>query len=261
VRLISLQKGFGLDQLEKAGFSVESLGEDFDAGPSAFLDTAAAMAGLDLIVSVDTSIVHLAGALGRPVWVALKHVPEWRWMLGREDSPWYPTMRLFRQGAKDDWANVFARMAEALPALIASKRSKAQAASPSLLIPAAVGELVDKITILEIKAERIPDAKKLANVRRELDLLRELKERRGISGGQLDALTAGLKRTNEALWEIEESIRRCELAGDFGPGFVALARSVYKENDKRSALKRDINVLFGSAIVEEKYFTAEAPPR
>ena len=88
-----------------------TLGDQFDSGPDAFADTAALMMHLDLIVTSDTSIAHLAGALGRPVWVALKKVPEWRWLTDREDSPWYPTMRLFRQTTAGDWSDVFARMA------------------------------------------------------------------------------------------------------------------------------------------------------
>jgi Flp pilus assembly protein TadD len=114
VRLISLQKGEGEDQIAAAGFPLETL-DGADAGPDAFLDTAAVMANLDLIVTSDTSIAHLAGALGRPVWVALRKVPDWRWMLERADSPWYPTMRLFRQSRDGDWSPVFAAMAEALP--------------------------------------------------------------------------------------------------------------------------------------------------
>jgi hypothetical protein len=113
VRLISLQKGEGEEQIAGAGFAVETL-EGLDAGPDAFVDTAAAMMSLDLIVSSDTSIPHLAGALGRPVWVALRLVPDWRWMIERADNPWYPTMRLFRQTTDGDWAPVFAAMAGAL---------------------------------------------------------------------------------------------------------------------------------------------------
>jgi tetratricopeptide (TPR) repeat protein len=251
VRLISLQKGFGTGQLADSGLKAEALGEDFDAGPHAFADTAAVMANLDLIVSVDTSVAHLAGAMGRPVFVALKHVPEWRWMLDRPDSPWYPTMRLFRQRTKGDWGGVFAEIAKAVEAQV-----KPQTAPP-LQLPAAVGELFDKIAILEIKAERIPDAGKRANVERELALLRDLRQGRGLSRTGLERLTAELKQTNAALWDIEDAIRRCERQGDFGPAFIELARSVYKENDKRSELKREINMLFASAIVEEKYFPAE----
>jgi tetratricopeptide (TPR) repeat protein len=250
IRLISLQKGFGTGQIAESGVPIETLGEDFDSGPSAFVDTAAVMANLDLIVSVDTSLAHLAGAMGKPVFVALKRVPEWRWMLDRTDSPWYPTMRLFRQQKRGDWTGVFAEIANAVAAI-----SKPPA--PPLQIPAAIGELFDKITILEIKAARIPDPQKRKNVERELALLQQLRQGRGLTSAALDRLTAELKRTNCALWDIEDAIRRCERRSDFGPAFIELARSVYKENDKRSDLKREINLLFASAIVEEKYFPPE----
>jgi hypothetical protein len=119
VRLISVQKHDGLDQLESlpAGTKVETLG-DFDSGPDAFIDTAAVMENLDLIITSDTSIAHLAGALGRPTWVALKYVAEWRWLLDRDDSPWYPTMRLFRQETDGDWKSVFAKMERELRSLL-----------------------------------------------------------------------------------------------------------------------------------------------
>ena len=114
VRLISLQKNEGERQIAAAGFAVETL-DGLDTGPDGFLDTAAVMETLDLIVTSDTSIAHLAGALARPVWVALRRVPDWRWMLDRGDSPWYPTMRLFRQAVDGDWGTVLAAMQKALP--------------------------------------------------------------------------------------------------------------------------------------------------
>jgi hypothetical protein len=124
VRLISLQKQVGLNQL--AGLPedarIETLGDNFDSGPDAFVDTAAVMNNLDLIITCDTSIAHLAGALGRPTWVALKHVPDWRWMLDREDTPWYPTMRLFRQDQRDEWGRVFSKIEESLRGLLARSR-------------------------------------------------------------------------------------------------------------------------------------------
>jgi len=115
IRLISLQKGAGHEQLATSPIPVETLGEDYDAGPDAFLDAAAAMELVDLVISCDTSLAHLAGALARPVWVVLKFAPDWRYLLGREDSPWYPTMRLFRQDRPGDWQSVFATMAAAMP--------------------------------------------------------------------------------------------------------------------------------------------------
>lgn len=116
VRLISLQKFDGVEQLRDMppGMAVEELGDAFDAGGDAFLDSAAVIDCLDLVITCDTSVAHLAGALARPTWVLLKKVPEWRWFLDREDSPWYPRTRLFRQTGNGDWGGVFARVAAAL---------------------------------------------------------------------------------------------------------------------------------------------------
>lgn len=116
VLLISLQKYAGAEQLESLlpGMTVETLGEDFDAGDDAFVDCAAVMKNLDLVVSSDTAAAHLAGALGCPVWIVLKYVPDWRWMMHRDDSPWYPTARLFRQTRHGDWDEVFERIAREL---------------------------------------------------------------------------------------------------------------------------------------------------
>ena len=119
VRLISLQKKHGLDQLASlpSGTIVENLGDEFDSGPDAFIDTAAVMANLDLIITADISIAHVGGALGCPTWVGLKYVPDWRWLIDREDSPWYPTMRLFRQNIDGDWNFVFSRIEQELRVL------------------------------------------------------------------------------------------------------------------------------------------------
>jgi len=113
VRLISLQTGFGTEQL--AGQSWVEILEGLDDGPDAFLDCAAAIENLDLVITLDSAVAHLAGALGRPVWVGLKQVPDWRWFLGRKDSPWYSSMRLFRQSKEGDWAGLFAEMQLQVP--------------------------------------------------------------------------------------------------------------------------------------------------
>jgi tetratricopeptide (TPR) repeat protein len=111
VRLISLHRGAGEAQLAHLppSMRVEQLGDELDRD-GAFLDTAAVIMHCHLVITSDTAVAHLAGALGAPVWLALKHVPEWRWMLQREDSPWYPTMRLFRQHTRGDWPEVFERI-------------------------------------------------------------------------------------------------------------------------------------------------------
>jgi tetratricopeptide (TPR) repeat protein len=141
VRLISLQKGHGVEQLERLppGMRVETLGEDFDAGTHAFVDAAAAIGLLDLVVTCDTSIAHLAGALGRPVWVALKKDAEWRWLRDRTDSPWYPTMRLFRQPEIGDWVAIFAEMADACTRLVRRRRASHRSAVGDLCGETAIG--------------------------------------------------------------------------------------------------------------------------
>jgi len=123
-------------------------------------------------------------------------------------------------------------------------------------VPVSIGELVDKLTILEIKAKRIADESKLKNVGRELEALRSVRARAGIDSGAVDEATQRLKRVNEALWSIEDEIRAEERRGEFGPRFVELARSVYRENDKRAALKRTIDQLTGSTLSEEKSYEA-----
>ena len=118
VKLISLQKGPGTEQLQAlAGqFPVVDLGEDFDTANGPFVDTAAIMSNVDLVISSDSALGHLAGALGASVWLALPFVADWRWLLEREDSPWYPSMRLFRQRQHGEWDGVFCRIREALKA-------------------------------------------------------------------------------------------------------------------------------------------------
>jgi len=123
VELYSLQKGRGLEQLVRVlgDFSIVDLSGRLDLGVGAFTVTAAAMCNLDLIICCDTASAHLAGAMGRPVWLALSYAADWRWLLQREDSPWYPTMRLFRQPQLSDWGAVFQDMAGTLPQLVSGK--------------------------------------------------------------------------------------------------------------------------------------------
>jgi tetratricopeptide (TPR) repeat protein len=121
VHLISLQKGTGTEQLAEAPFPVRTLGPDFDESAGAFMDSAAVMSNVDLVITSDTATAHLAGALGVPVWVALPFVADWRWLLDREDSPWYPTMRLFRQQQEADWRPVFRHIEQALRAQLVSR--------------------------------------------------------------------------------------------------------------------------------------------
>ncbi len=125
------------------------------------------------------------------------------------------------------------------------------AASPQ--VPISWGELIDKITILEIKVERLSTGQARANAARELSLLREIAGP-VLRGGKAEALVARLKALNEALWEIEDRIRDHERSGIFDAGFIELARAVYKRNDERGSVKRDINLVLGSELIEEKSY-------
>lgn len=126
-----------------------------------------------------------------------------------------------------------------------------------ILVPVSPGELLDKITILRIKSARMTDAAKLANVRRELELLeRTWSESHHAQQRDVSADVAALQAVNERLWVIEDDIRDKERAQAFDAEFIRLARAVYFENDERAAIKKRINVALGSAIVEEKSYAA-----
>jgi len=120
------------------------------------------------------------------------------------------------------------------------------------------GELLDKLTILEIKRRRITEPTKLRHVEEEWAALNAARDRDVPPSAELTELTEQLGAVNEALWDVEDELRRCEQAADFGPRFVELARSVYRHNDRRAALKRQINLLLGSRLIEEKLYAPYA---
>jgi len=124
----------------------------------------------------------------------------------------------------------------------------------TIKIPISWGELIDKITILEIKMDRIKDAKKLENIEKELLALRLVFDQGCSEPEVIVDLKAELRAVNEKLWEIEDDIRKCEKAKDFSQRFIDLARAVYINNDQRAALKRDINTVLKSELFEEKSY-------
>jgi hypothetical protein len=121
-------------------------------------------------------------------------------------------------------------------------------------IPISWGELIDKMTILEIKTTRIQDMKKLANINKELQALRLIFAQECSDPEMIRQVKAELRAVNEKLWEIEDDIRRCEKKKDFGRRFIDLARAVYINNDQRAALKREINTILQSEMFEEKSY-------
>jgi hypothetical protein len=126
----------------------------------------------------------------------------------------------------------------------------------NIQVPTSPGELIDKITILQIKTERMTDPAKTANVQHELAILDRTLQSELPSSPELAALSDELKQVNLQLWDIEDEIRECERRKDFGDRFIQLARSVYFTNDRRSEVKRKINLLLGSRIIEEKSYSA-----
>lgn len=126
----------------------------------------------------------------------------------------------------------------------------------TVMVPLSLGELTDKITILKIKCARITDADRLRNVEHEYRLLLDLWASAAPDDPALSELRSALQAVNETLWQVEDDIRDHERRGDFGPAFVELARAVYRNNDRRAAIKRQISQRFNSEIVEEKSYTS-----
>lgn len=255
VRLISLQHGVGVDQLAAVPFGsrIEIPGPDFDAGPDAFLDTAALIMSLDLVVTVDSAVAHVAAALGRPVIFALQERDaDWRWIPGQATTRWYPSATLMRQDKHGDWWSAFVKIAEE----VRRRAERASAGGAQPMTPISVGELLDKISILQIKRERLPEGTKRNNVLKELSALEAVVKTQGLAGPNNETLRAQLKSVNEALWDIEDDIRRLEAVQDFGPRFIALARAVYITNDQRAEIKSELNNLAGSALREEKSYAS-----
>jgi ADP-heptose:LPS heptosyltransferase len=125
VELISLQKELRDSDRETLKAHAEIL--HFGSQLRDFSDTASLVSLLDVVISVDTAVAHLAGAMGKPVWLLLPFAPDWRWLLDRNDSPWYPATRLFRQSRAGDWDGVIRRVAEELPKFLASRKQASAA--------------------------------------------------------------------------------------------------------------------------------------
>jgi hypothetical protein len=253
VRLISLQYKDGLDQLDDlpSDVKVEILGGDFNSGPDAFVDTAAVIANLDLIISCDTSIPHLAGALGRRTWIALKQVPDWRWMLEREDSPWYPTVRLFRQPERGDWNSVFKKIEQELRSLLAPH---APAASSTARVPirsgpniqVSWGDLFDRISLLEGELTRPPSPTITGRLHRELAALCAATGHIELERPEIATLKAELRIVNETLGRLDIALRAKTDANVLDRELIELARSIQLYKDRRMSLKRAIDRLLNA---------------
>lgn len=268
--LLSLQKGFGSEQLEGCSFRSRfvSCQHQVDATWD-FLETAAIIANCDLVITSDTAVAHLAAGLGQPTWLLLQAVPEWRWGLEGDSSFWYPSMRLFRQKDRGNWAEVIERVAQALqdgspprstgqPSAARENAARAAAASGSgegaqarIQAPISLGELIDRITCLQIKAQPLQGSA-LQTVEEELRPLLATLESLDLQINP--TLIQRLRDVNTGLIAIEHEVRQKQRNSDFGEDFIRLVRSDYQQKDRRAAIRKEINSLYGSSLVEEKIY-------
>ena len=261
--MLSLQKGFGSEQLETCSFKDRFVScQDLVNQTWDFLETAAIISNCDLVITSDTSVAHLAGGMGKTTWLLLHKVPDWRWGLEGDNTFWYPSMRLFRQREQGNWNEVMEMVAEALLEHFRGRSTPAEPATdpqPSIkpepaqdiLAPISLGELIDKITILQIKTQNLQGIAR-ENVKKELEALETT-----LNNLQLSiepALIQRLKEVNQDLWQIEDDIRNQERQKSFGETFIHLARAVYQRNDLRAAIKKEISTTYGSVFVEEKSY-------
>jgi tetratricopeptide (TPR) repeat protein len=229
VRLISLQKGTGTEQLddEALGFAVQDLGR-FVNTQGAFTDTAAIMKQLDLVISCDTAMAHLAGALGVPVWVAIPFAPDWRWLRHRDDSPWYPSMRLFRQKAAGNWDEVFNRIAAELTRRVtgtapATSTAEAEAQAEKARALAANGDLDGAATAFREALRLSPGSPDI---------------HRG-----LGATLAKQGKSDEAVAAFQQALHwrpdAAELHSDLGLAYLQQARVVEAQRHFQEATRRE----------------------
>lgn len=238
VRLFSVQKYDGMEQLaELAGpLSIVDLGSRLDEASGPFMDTAAVLKNLDLFITSDTAVAHLAGALGVPVWLALSSAPGWNWMVGRDDSPWYPTMRLFRQPKLGDWFSVFERIARELAKLVPpSVRAR------SIEVRVSPGELLERIARLEYEVEIGSDEQSQCSAREKLAGLMRTKEGMLTASDQLAALASEMQAIVRALRSAEDAMNRCTRDGDFGSQFVEHARTAAEKRAQLAGLRSQVD--------------------
>lgn len=216
---------------------------------NSFADTIAILNNLDLVITVDTVLVHLAGVAEVPTWLLLGKYSDWRWF-NDDRSIWYDNVEILRNTERDDWDVAIANVVDRLQQEFAIK-SRQSVSSTLLTVPVSIGELFDKFTILKIKQEKITDVEKLVLIERELSFLEPMVKQYHIDPLIVDEL----RMVNLALWNIEDGIRIKEANQEFDDEFIELARDVYKTNDQRAALKNEISRLLGSDIIEVKDYT------
>ena len=232
-----------------------------------YSDAAAKLDNLNLVISVDTSMAHLGGALGLKTWILLGENSDWRWGTEGEKSYWYDSVELFRRNDELSWNLLFEVINEKLSDFSKNKRNgnsikkstfqQINRTENVIKVPISIGELVDKSTILLIKSIKVKDQKKLINIKYEKQLLKELIKSNIILDEIFFTIYKTLYRINAILWKVEDELRLLEKNRCFNEEFISTARQVYKLNDRRFSIKSEINKKYNSNIFEEKSYTKD----
>jgi len=245
VKLYSLQKGAPLKQLNGVSFrdSLVDFGDDLDAGGQAFLDTAAIMMSMDLIVTVCTSIAHVAGALGRPVHVLLRREPDWRWLARESDTVWYPSMTLFRQRTTDEWSEPMALVVNDVRVRMApTTQSNGISALP--LVRVSPGELVDQLISFKRQlGSRIAEESEAKQ--RYDEMLLEWNKLIEINP-LLNSIQVELEEIYQDLAQVESHIAAFEVRQELGSPFLEKMREARQLNAKRLDRIRRVDALLRS---------------
>ena len=252
VRLFSLQKGVPTKEISSASFRRElyDFGDELDGNSQAFVDTAAIMMSLDLIVTVDTSIAHVAGALGRPVNILLRREPDWRWLARETDSVWYPSAKLFRQRASDDWSEPMAMVVADIAARM-EPMSGAISIDTLPKLPVSYGELADQFASLSVRLKKEgvlpPDLSQ-----RHIFVGEEWKKL--IESNKLfESFHKEMEDNLKALSEAETNLDLLEAKGEFNRSFISAVRDIRVYKEKRADLMRRIDALMKPQAVAETH--------
>jgi len=242
VRLFSLQKGPPTKEISSISFrnNLHDFGDELDGGGKAFIDTAAIMMSLDLIVTADTSIAHVAGALGRPVNILLRREPDWRWLARETDSVWYPTAKLFRQRTNEDWSEPMAMVAADIAARM-EPLSDCMSVDALPKLPMSYGELADQFVSVSLR------------IKKEGSLLSDQMQRHSVVSQEwkkliennplLESFYKDMEENLQALSEAESNLGMLDTKGDFGHSFIGCVREIRRCQEKRADLMRRIDAL------------------
>ena len=241
VRFFSVQKNDGREQLVEYQnrYPLVDWSNRLDEEHGPFMDTAAVLKNLDLLISSDTAVPHLAGALGVPTWILIPYAPDWRWQLGCDENPWYPTFRLFRQTALLDWGDVCRRIADELSQLVARRRLPPPR-SPLTRTP---GEMLARLVQLELDLARLASPADRLPLEQELATLTPHLETWLTRHPPLAELTARLRIATAALTGYQHRLDQHHTTRNFGPSFIDLSQDAHHAHRLTHDLQQEITRL------------------